>query len=93
MAKVRSDRSEPNNTPSLTALSTIAYTIPAVDIELDRVRKLFEVNVFGVMLMVQEFAPLVIAAKGKIVNNTSVLAVFPCVKIEVAMAVLTFTFH
>ena len=35
-------------------------------------RKTFETNLFGIMTTVKEFVPLVIAAKGKIVNVASV---------------------
>lgn len=44
------------------------YTVPALDIELDEVQTTFEANVFGVMLMCQAFAPLLIATKGTIVQ-------------------------
>jgi 1-acylglycerone phosphate reductase len=43
------------------------------------VRLTFETNVFGVMAMVQAFAPLLIPAKGLIVNIASLAAVTPYV--------------
>ena len=35
-------------------------------------RRMFETNLFGIMATIKEFTPLVIAAKGKIVNVASV---------------------
>jgi len=53
---------------------------PATDLEIDTVVKaMFEVNVYGVMRMVQEFVHLLIAAEGTIVNIGSVAAVMPYV--------------
>jgi len=55
------------------------YTVPALDIELDEVREVFETNVFAVMRMCQTFAPLIIEAKGTIVQIGSLAAVMPYV--------------
>ena len=44
------------------------YTVPALDVELDEIRATFEANVFGVMMMCSAFAPLLIEAKGTIVQ-------------------------
>ncbi|GAB7340814.1 hypothetical protein MBLNU457_7178t1 [Dothideomycetes sp. NU457] len=55
------------------------YTVPATEIDLDEVRNLFEVNVYGVMAMCQAFAPLLIAAKGTIVQIGSLAALMPYV--------------
>lgn len=55
------------------------YTVPGLEIELDDLRLTFEVNVFAVMRMCQAFAPLLIAAKGRIVQIGSVAAVVPYV--------------
>jgi len=53
---------------------------PATDLLIDTVVKsMFEVNVFGVMRMVQGFSGLLIAAEGTIVNIGSVAAVMPYV--------------
>lgn len=38
---------------------------------------MFEINVFGVMRMVQEFVDLLIAAEGTIVNIGSIAAIMP----------------
>ncbi|KAJ7852975.1 NAD(P)-binding protein [Mycena leptocephala] len=49
------------------------YSVPATDINIDEVKGMFEVNLFGVMRMVQEFAPLLIASgDGRIVNIGSI---------------------
>lgn len=53
------------------------YTVPALDIEIDEVRAVFEANVFGVMRMCQAFAPLLISAKGTIVQIGSLAGIMP----------------
>ncbi|KAH7130976.1 short chain dehydrogenase [Dactylonectria macrodidyma] len=57
----------------------VSHTIPAIDIDMDDVRNTFETNVFGVMAMVKTFAPLLIAARGLIVNISSLASVAPYV--------------
>ncbi|KAJ7607363.1 NAD(P)-binding protein [Roridomyces roridus] len=53
-------------------------TGPSIDLEMDEVKQLYEVNVFGVMRMVQEFAPLLIASgDGRIVNIGSLVGIVP----------------
>ncbi|KZV97841.1 NAD(P)-binding protein [Exidia glandulosa HHB12029] len=54
-----------------------AYNSAATDLDIDQVKGMFEVNLFGVMRMVRYFAPLLIAAKGKIVNVGSIVAIMP----------------
>jgi 1-acylglycerone phosphate reductase len=44
---------------------------PAIEAELVSIKAMFEINVFGVMEMVKQFSPLLIAAKGTIVNHGS----------------------
>ncbi|KAK3719549.1 NADPH-dependent 1-acyl dihydroxyacetone phosphate reductase [Vermiconidia calcicola] len=53
------------------------YTIPALDVDFEGIRTTFEANVFGVMRMCQAFAPLLIEAKGTIVQIGSLAAVIP----------------
>ncbi|KAK6349470.1 hypothetical protein TWF696_005754 [Orbilia brochopaga] len=53
------------------------YTMPALDLSLTEVRETFEINVFGVMMVTQAFAPLLIAATGKIVMIGSLAGVMP----------------
>jgi len=55
------------------------YTVPALDVDFDEVRLTFEVNVFAVMRMCQEFAPLLIEAKGTIVQIGSLAGIMPYV--------------
>jgi len=55
------------------------YTVPALDVDFDEVRATFEVNVFAVMRMCQEFAPLLIEARGTIVQIGSLAGVMPYV--------------
>lgn len=55
------------------------YTVPATEVDIDEVRNLFEVNLYGVMAMCQAFAPLLIAAKGTIVQIGSLVALMPYV--------------
>ncbi|KAJ7457014.1 NAD(P)-binding protein [Mycena latifolia] len=55
-----------------------ALALPATDFDIDEVKGVFEVNLFGVMRMVQEFAPLLIASgDGRIVNIGSIGGVMP----------------
>lgn len=56
-----------------------SYTMPAVDVDFQEVYATFEANFFGVMRMCQTFAPLLIDAKGAIVQIGSVAAVMPFV--------------
>ncbi|EMC94450.1 hypothetical protein BAUCODRAFT_124075 [Baudoinia panamericana UAMH 10762] len=55
------------------------YTVPALDVDIDEVRSVFETNVFAVMRMCQTFAPLLIAAKGTIVQIDSLAGIMPYV--------------
>lgn len=55
------------------------YTVPALDVEMDEIRETFEANLFGVMRMCQVFAPLLIKAKGTIVQIGSLAGVMPYV--------------
>jgi 1-acylglycerone phosphate reductase len=44
---------------------------PAIETELDAIKAMFDVNVFAVMEMIKQFIPLLISAKGTIVNHGS----------------------
>ncbi|OAR02068.1 hypothetical protein LLEC1_03390, partial [Akanthomyces lecanii] len=57
--------------------SGVNHTIPATDIEIDDVKRTFDANVFGPMLMCQAFVPLLIPARGLIVNISSLSAILP----------------
>lgn len=55
------------------------YTIPALDVDFSEVQATFETNVFSVMRMCQAFAPLLIQAKGTIIQIGSLAAEIPYV--------------
>ena len=55
------------------------YTVPALDVDIDEVKQTFETNVFAVMRMCQVFAPLLISAKGTIVQLGSLAGIMPYV--------------
>ncbi|KAL8692051.1 MAG: hypothetical protein Q9218_002837 [Villophora microphyllina] len=48
------------------------YVMPTLDMDLEEAKKMYDVNVWGVIAMIQAFAPLLIAAKGSIVNIASI---------------------
>lgn len=49
------------------------YAMPLVDADLDDARKLFDLNVWSCLAVTQAFLPLLVEAKGVVVNHTSVL--------------------
>ncbi|KAI1095306.1 NAD(P)-binding protein [Rostrohypoxylon terebratum] len=55
------------------------HTHPATDISLPDVRQTFETNVFSIMAMVQAFIDQLIAAKGLIINISSLSSLTPYV--------------
>ncbi|KAI2617282.1 NAD(P)-binding protein [Hypomontagnella submonticulosa] len=55
------------------------HTHPATDISLPDVRQTFETNVFSIMAMVQAFIDQLIAAKGLIINISSLSSITPYV--------------
>lgn len=55
------------------------YTIPALDVDFAEVQETFEINVFSVMRMCQAFVPLLVQAKGTIVQIGSVAGEIPYV--------------
>jgi 1-acylglycerone phosphate reductase len=61
----------------LYAPSGLTHTIPAIDADIDDVRNTFETNVFAVMAMVKAFSSLLIAARGRIVNISSLASITP----------------
>jgi 1-acylglycerone phosphate reductase len=53
---------------------------PTLDLDVDgTVANMFDVNVLGVMRMVQQFAPMLVKAKGTVVNIGSVAPIVPMV--------------
>ncbi|QKX55941.1 uncharacterized protein TRUGW13939_03040 [Talaromyces rugulosus] len=55
------------------------YTIPAMDVDLQEARTLFETNFFAVIIMCQTFLPLLMKAKGTVVQIGSVSGILPYV--------------
>ncbi|KAH6973347.1 oxidoreductase [Ilyonectria destructans] len=53
------------------------YTMPALESDLDAVKRLFDVNYWGVIKVTQSFLPLLIAAQGTIVNIGSIASITP----------------
>jgi 1-acylglycerone phosphate reductase len=53
--------------------------MPATDIDVDEARKTFEVNFFSIVTITKAFTPLLIAAKGLILNIGSLAAIVPYV--------------
>jgi 1-acylglycerone phosphate reductase len=51
--------------------------LPALDCSIEEGKKLFDLNFWAPLVMLQAFAPLLIKAKGCIVNNTSCNAYLP----------------
>lgn len=68
---------------SLILLPNTVYEAPAIEADPQRVRNMFNANVFGVFDMVSAFTPLLMAAKSDasqpptIINTSSVLAIVP----------------
>ncbi|KAH7115457.1 short chain dehydrogenase [Dactylonectria estremocensis] len=57
----------------------LTHTVPATDIDMNEVRQIFETNVFGIMAMVQAFAPLLIKARALIIMISSLSSLSPYV--------------
>lgn len=51
--------------------------MPLLDSDMSVAKKMFDVNVFAIVAVVQAFAPLLIASKGTIINIGSVLGKMP----------------
>ena len=57
--------------------SGIGFSLPALDTPIEESKRVFDVNLWAPTAMFHAFAPLVVAAKGCIVNNTSVNGFVP----------------
>lgn len=55
------------------------YTVPALEVQMDEIEQTFAVNVFAVMRMCKTFAPLLIQAKGTVVQIGSLAGEMPYV--------------
>jgi 1-acylglycerone phosphate reductase len=50
----------------------VEFNSPLLDTDVDEARRLFDVNVWGPLAMVQAFAPLLIEAKGTVFSQSSI---------------------
>ena len=50
----------------------VEFNSPLLDTNLGEARKLYDVNVWGILAMVQAFAPLLVEAKGFVFNQSSI---------------------
>jgi 1-acylglycerone phosphate reductase len=55
------------------------FVCPLLDSNIGEAKKLYDINVWGPLAMVQAFAPLLIKAKGIVSNHSSIAAVLPMV--------------
>lgn len=55
------------------------YTVPALDVEYDEIQLTFDTNLFAIMRMCQAFAPMLIQARGTIVQIGSLAGIMPYV--------------
>lgn len=53
----------------------VEFQSPLLDASIDDAKTLYDVNVWGLLAMVQTFAPLLIEAKGTVINQSSIDAV------------------
>ena len=51
--------------------------MPALDVSIEKAKKIFDTNYWAYLAMIQAFAPLLIKANGTVVNNTSASGVVP----------------
>ena len=69
----------PTNRPSLVNNAGVSYVMPAIDVDVEDAKKIFNVNFFAVVRLCQVFSPLLIQAKGTIVMIGSLAGVIPYV--------------
>jgi len=71
-AAVETVRAEGRGLYGLVNNAGVLFTGPVSDAEIDKVKWLFDVNVYGVMRVTQAFAPLIIESQGRIINMGSI---------------------
>ena len=49
----------------------VGYTMPLLDVDIDEDKKVYEVQVWGMLRVTQAFADMIISSKGRIVNVSS----------------------
>jgi 1-acylglycerone phosphate reductase len=68
--------------------------LPALDTPIEDVRKVFDVNFWALLAMIQAFAPLLIKAKGCAVNDAGLSGVAPLVFLSIELTNSSFlTLH
>jgi 1-acylglycerone phosphate reductase len=68
--------------------------LPAQDTPIEDVRKVFDVNFWALLAMIQAFAPLLIKAKGCAVNDAGLSGVVPLVFLSIELTNSSFlTLH
>ena len=55
----------------------LGMEMPVLDTSIAEAKKLFDINFFGALEMIQVFSPMLVKAEGCIVNNSSVGGRFP----------------
>ncbi|KAI1375603.1 putative short-chain dehydrogenase/reductase [Hypoxylon crocopeplum] len=53
------------------------FVIPLLDVSIDEAKKLYDINVWGILLVTQAFAPMLIKAKGCVANFSSIAGIMP----------------
>jgi len=71
-AAVETVRAEGRGLYGLVNNAGVLITGPTSDADIDNVKWLFDVNVYGVMRVTQAFAPLIIESQGRIINMGSI---------------------
>ena len=71
-AAVETVREEGRGLYGLVNNAGVLFTGPVSDADIDKVKWLFDVNVYGVMRVTQAFAPLIIESQGRIINMGSI---------------------
>jgi len=56
---------------------TLGCPLPLLDVDTNVARKIFDVNVFGLVEVIQKFAPLLITASGTVIFLSSVAGISP----------------
>jgi len=71
-AAVETVRTEGRGLYGLVNNAGVLFTGPVSDADIDKVKWLFDVNVYGVMRVTKAFAPLIIESQGRIINMGSI---------------------